>query len=180
MHLAGLPFWECVDRLLGPPGSIEILSNGELVLGAELEGSHDPSSLARHLVTTAESLARIGRDLVGDAARHRLAGNVYVAGERRLGHAVREALEGHEAATVRAWSLCVEGAADGPIDLVVNDQRVAEQPMLLSLTELGGYALVARRIGADRLLAYHSADLDLVDGLVTALQSAYHLQPGVS
>jgi hypothetical protein len=28
-------------------------------------------------------------------------------------------------------------------------------------------------------MVYHAADLDLVDGLMTALQTAYHLQPEV-
>jgi hypothetical protein len=39
--------------------------------------------------------------------------------------------------------------------------------------------LVARTLPNGSLLAYHAADLDLVDGLITALQTAYHLQPEV-
>ena len=49
--------------------------------------------------------------------------------------------------------------------------------LLLSLNELGGYTLLARRVDDEVLLAYHGADLDLVDGLTTSLQAEYHLQP---
>ena len=40
-----------------------------------------------------------------------------------------------------------------------------------------GYKYSGGRDGT--LLAYHTSDLDLVDGLVLALQDAYHLQPEV-
>ena len=59
------------------------------------------------------------------------------------------------------------------------DKTLREGVVLLALSEIGGYMLVARRLTDDTLLAYHAADLDLVDGLITALQTAYHLQPEV-
>ncbi|MBX3250871.1 MAG: response regulator [Myxococcales bacterium] len=76
--------------------------------------------------------------------------------------------------------------------LGVDDPSLAGRVLLLGLTELGGYALVARR-HADALVgaagvrahaphdvlyeAFHGADLDLVDGLVSSLQREYRLQP---
>ena len=62
---------------------------------------------------------------------------------------------------------------------VPNYGRPSFRQVLLALSEIGGYMLVARRLTDDTLLAYHAADLDLVDGLITALQTAYHLQPEV-
>ena len=85
-----------------------------------------------------------------------------------------------EHSSVRAWVL--GGDADGPgheLRLPVDDERLREGVVLLALSEIGGYMLVARRLTDDTLLAYHAADLDLVDGLITALQTAYHLQPEV-
>jgi hypothetical protein len=61
----------------------------------------------------------------------------------------------------------------------VDDHRLKERVILLALTEVSGYMLVARRLEGKLLLAYHAADLDLVDGLITALQTTYHLQPEV-
>jgi hypothetical protein len=49
--------------------------------------------------------------------------------------------------------------------------------MILWMTERGGYCLLGKKEPNGTLSTYHSSDLDLVEGLVNALQSTYHLQP---
>ncbi|MCB9598772.1 MAG: hypothetical protein H6720_00170 [Sandaracinus sp.] len=84
----------------------------------------------------------------------------------------------HEATSVRGWVLD-PGTRPGPRRLAVDDPMLADRVLLLGLTEVGGYALAGRLRGDGALIAFHGADLDLVDGLVTSLQRAYKLQPEV-
>ena len=124
----------------------------------------------------------IASQLAADAVSQKLAGTIYVAGDPALSAAVARALEEAESPALRAWSL---GTHVGPLEalsrihLPVDDPRLDERVLLLSLTELGGYTLLGRMVSAGTVLAYHAADLDLVDSLTTALQTTYHLQPEV-
>ena len=150
---------------------------------AEIEAgvaAHDDADLARHVAMSPHLVARIGGILAEDAVRHDLAGSLYVAGDAELAATVARAVDEVEHPSLRAWSLGsrVEPAeAVSRIHLPVHDPRLESSVLLLSLTELGGYTLLARRVDEGLLLAYHAADLDLVDGLTTSLQSEYHLQP---
>jgi hypothetical protein len=124
-------------------------------------------------------VGRIVAQVATDAVRHKAAGTLYVAGDDQAASAVANALAVTDPGPLRAWVLGGTSGRGDPIRLPVRDPRLAEQVLLLSMTELGGYLLVARPIADGLMLAYHSSDLDLVDGLVTALQGTYHLQPEV-
>jgi GGDEF domain-containing protein len=157
LGLGALTFGDALDRVLLAE------SNGE---GA-----------SSHAILPPGFVARLGAALAHDAVRQRSAGVLYVAGDDELAESVLGALE-HEASTVRGWVLDA-GSTPGPRRLAVDDPMLADRVLLLGLTEVGGYALAGRRRADGALLAFHGADLDLVDGLVTSLQRAYRLQPEV-
>lgn len=176
LALAERPFWQVIDALLGDDDDAGLGRDGRVALHPELSRAHDELSIARHAALPASALSRIGGLLVTDAVRHRLAGTVYVAGDGALEAEVARAMNVPDA-RLRAWIL---GRREGPgarLRLPVDDPRLGERVLLLSLTEVGGYVLLARSVGSDTFLAYHTSDLDLVDGLVTSLQRTYHLQP---
>jgi len=107
--------------------------------------------------------------------RHDAAGSFYVAGDAGVAAAVTLAAQTKGGRT-RVWALGRE-ASGGSFELRVDDERLDSRIFLLSATELGAYALLARRLDAHTLIAFHSADLFLVDGLVESLRALYHLQP---
>ena len=126
----------------------------------------------------AEGFGGLAGQLAGDAVRFHAPGTMYVAGDALVAQAVAQAVDVPEASSVRAWVL--GGDPDGPARrfvLPLDDRRVHDQVLFLALTELGGYLLVARPVSQGGYVAFHSSDLDLVDGLVSSLQAAYHLQP---
>ncbi len=179
LRLGREDFWEALGRLLGEDASLVFDAEGGVVVSSELERAHDEEALARHVVLEKDQLERIGRQLALDAIRHRVHGNIYIAGDDRLIEGIAAAMETSELAKVRAWAL---GERDGPgqrIRLPISDPRLDTVVLLVSLTELGGYFFAGRRLEDGRLLGYHSSDLDLVDGMVAALQKRYHLQPGI-
>ncbi|MFW5875842.1 MAG: response regulator [Myxococcota bacterium] len=176
LALAERPFWQAIDALLGNDDDAGLGRDGRVALHPELSRAHDDLSIARHAALPASAVSRIGGMLVADAVRHRLAGTVYVAGDGALEAEVARAMNAPDP-RLRAWIL---GRREGPgarLRLPVDDPRLGERVMLLSLTEVGGYVLLARSVGPDTFLVYHTSDLDLVDGLVTSLQRTYHLQP---
>jgi hypothetical protein len=61
--------------------------------------------------------------------------------------------------------------------LPIPDSRLKQTSLVLCITERCGYCLVARRGEAGQVVAYHSSDIEMVEGLVHALQTTYHLQP---
>ncbi|MCA9574270.1 MAG: response regulator [Sandaracinaceae bacterium] len=179
MGLARMPFWEAIDLLLGDPADVTFPPEGGVKLHEDLERNHDAQGLAQHVVLPRELLPRVARTLIGDATRHRAVGTLYAAGDPGMVAALADAV-GAEPSTVRAWVLGGEAGAPGSeLRLPVADERLREGVVLLALSEIGGYMLVGRSLPNGSLLAYHAADLDLVDGLITALQAAYHLQPEV-
>ncbi len=182
LELGGMPFWSAVDRLLGSEDDAGLGPDGTVALHADLRAAHDDTDLARHAAVPMTLLPQLGGVIANDAIRYGLAGSLYVAGDEALAAAVGRAVDIAERPALRAWSL---GNRVGPLDAVsrihlsVDDPRLDERVLLLALTELGGYTLLGRPISAGTMLVYHAADLDLVDGLTNALQSAYHLQPEV-
>jgi GGDEF domain-containing protein/ActR/RegA family two-component response regulator len=179
LGLARVPFWNAIDLLLGDDADVRLQPDGSVALHEDLDRNHDALGLAQHAVLSRQLLPLIARTLIGDATRHRAVGTLYAAGDTGMVAALADAV-GSEPSTVRAWVL--GGDADGPgreLRLPVADERLRDGVVLLALSEIGGYMLVARTLPNGSLLAYHAADLDLVDGLITALQTAYHLQPEV-
>jgi len=180
LGLRGVPFWESVRRLLGDEDDMAVGRDGSIAIHEDLRRAHDDAHLARHVAMSPSLVARIGGILAEDAVRRDLAGSLYVAGDEELASTVARAIDEVAHPKLRAWSL---GSRVGPLEAVsrihlpVDDARLDQSVLLLSLNELGGYTLLARRVGDETLLAYHAADLDLVDGLTTALQTQYHLQP---
>jgi diguanylate cyclase (GGDEF)-like protein len=178
LHMAGRPFWECIDRLLGDRDASSVGPDGIVALPTELLAAHDEGGQSGHALMPRALVLRIVAQVATDAARHKASGTLYVAGDDQAASAVTSALSVADPGPLRAWVL---GGASGrdPLRLPVRDPRLDEQILLLSMTELGGYLLVARPITEGLMLAYHSSDFDLVDGLMAALQGAYHLQPEV-
>jgi two-component system, cell cycle response regulator len=179
LGLEGQSFWQAVDTLLGGEDDAGVARDGSIALHPDLARAHDGLSLARHAALPASSVARLGGWMVADAVRRRLAGTLYVAGDPALEAEVARAMDSPDL-RLRAWIL---GRREGPgarLRLPVDDPRLGERVVFFLLTEIGGYMLVARPLEPDTLLAYHAADLDLVDGLVHALQRTYHLQPEVA
>ncbi len=165
LRLAGLSFWESIDLLLDDEGAASV--KDELSLGAHV-------TMPRALVT------RLAAQVATDAVRSKVPGTLYVAGDDEAASAVASALAVTDPGPLRAWVLGGNDGRGDPIRLPVHDARLEEQVLLLAMTELGGYLLTARPLPDGRFRAYHSADHDLVDGLVTALQATYHLQPEVA
>jgi diguanylate cyclase (GGDEF)-like protein len=182
LDLAKAPFWTSVDRLLGSEDDAGIGPDGRVSLHADLRKAHDDNDLARHAAVPVNLLPQLGGAIASDAIRYGLAGSLYVAGDEALAAAVGRAVDVAERPGLRAWSL---GNRVGPLDavsrihLAVDDPRLDERVIMLALTDLGGYTLLGRPLSTGTMLIYHAADLDLVDGLTNALQSAYHLQPEV-
>jgi hypothetical protein len=180
LGLGGASFWEAVDRLLGSDDDMAVLRDGSISIHEDLRRAHDEASLARHVAMTPQLVARIGGILAEDAVSRDLAGSLYVAGDEELAGAVARVIDEVAHPKLRAWSLgnrVAPAEAISRIHLSVDDPRLDDGVLLLSLTELGGYSLLARRLPDQTLLTFHASDLDLVDGLTTALQSEYHLQP---
>lgn len=120
------------------------------------------------------SVARMGVEVGATIAHQCQAGTIYLGGAGSIPEAIARALPSPSAGGIRIGKL---GAFDGPgFDLEVRDPRLSEIGFFLSLTDLGGYALIYRR-AARGLTLFHSSELDLVDALFVALQREYHLQP---
>jgi two-component system, cell cycle response regulator len=179
LGLGGKPLWEAVDVLLGGEDDAGVARDGSVALHPDLVRAHDAQSLARHAALPTSAVARLGGLTVADAVRHRVAGTLYVAGDAALEAEVARAMEAPDR-RLRAWIL---GRAEGPgarMRLPVDDPRLGERVLLLLMSEVGGYMLLARPLEGDTHLVYHASDLDLIDGMVNALQQAYHLQPEVA
>jgi len=190
LGLGDQPLFEALDRLMGTEDDVAVRPGGGVSLHGDLTAAHDEG--AHHAILPASILPRLSRHLVADARRAGIAGVVYAAGDERMGDAlIDELAEGGARAPLRGWVLrsrdqpapAVEGAPAART-LAVPGADLEGRVLLLSLTELGGYVLSARRLRSRRLkeptmLVYHASDLDMADGLVTALQRNYHLQPEV-
>lgn len=179
LGLTGRPFFEIAELLLADVE--ERISGGT---SRDDEGLSGPAMLPRKMVE------RMASTLVRDAANHRVRGTIYAAGDRELDAAFARALSASGPTALRRWLLSAAPAPGLPrspsgttgadrIRLQVEDPRLADRVLLLSLTELGGYALIARPLDEHTLIGYHSSDVFIVEGLATALQGAYHLQPEV-
>jgi len=175
LGLAGLPLWDALDRLLEPPPEAETFA-----------GIRETGTFARNVTLPRAILPRLARTLASDAIRARVPGVIYGAGDDELASALVAAMAVPDPGPVRGWVLEPfrseleprTDAVPGARRLRVDDGRLRDRVLLMGLTELGGYVLTGRPQG-DRLRVCHASELDLVDGLVTALQRAYHLQPEV-
>jgi GGDEF domain-containing protein len=162
LGLDTLSFWDGVERLV-QSDPVE-RSDG---LGAR---ANIPSEL----------ITRIALSLIRDAHRDRTAGTLYLAGDPELGAAVaREVLTAQDP-SLRTWLLGPSASVRDPaaeLRLPISDGRLKNTALILCITERCGYCLVARRGQGGQVVAYHSSDLELVEGLFNGLQSTYHLQP---
>jgi CheY-like chemotaxis protein/GGDEF domain-containing protein len=167
LELEGRGFWEIVEALLQSHGE-----DDDAVL--EASGTGARASMPSQLVT------RIATTLIRDAQRDRVAGTLYLAGDAELSAQVARLVTSAGHLSLRAWLLGPSSSlrdAAAEIRLPLPDSRLKQTALILCITERGGYCLVARRSEVGQLDAYHSSDLELVEGLVNALQSTYHLQP---
>ena len=184
LALGGVPFWDALDRVLGSPAEVTV-EDGRVKLQGNPERAQDV--LSRHVVLPRRVLPTLATTFTSDAIRHRVPGVIYCAGDEELAEAMVGAMNVPDPGPVRAWVLeplrselgiQLSTQPPGARRLRVDDGRLRDRVLLMGLTELGGYVLTGRpRDG--KLLAYHASELDLVDGLVTALQRTYHLQPEV-
>jgi GGDEF domain-containing protein len=163
LSLSGRTFWESVEQLL--PNQPDDAAHGGL--GA---------------ITTlsSEAISRIALGLIRDAQRERILGTLYLAGDAELSAQVARMVAGGQDHSLRTWLLGPAHSVRDPaaeIRLPLTDARLKTTAMILWMTERGGYCLLGKRTASGLFLTYHSADLDLVEGLVNALQSTYHLQP---
>ncbi len=163
LGLDEMPFWDAVAKL---------------VQGEDGEATHD--GLGARARMPPELITRITLSLIRDAYRENSAGTLYLAGDADLSAQVaREALTAHDPA-LRTWLLGPSPSVRDPaaeLRLPIADPRLKQTALVLCITERCGYCLVARRGDEGQVVAYHSSDLELVEGLVNALQTTYHLQP---
>lgn len=177
LDLGAQGFWDAIDRLVGPEVQVERGPDGQLVLSSELLRVQD--DLTRHAILSDDLVVRIATRVAEDAVRFRAPGSLYVAGDDTIAGVVAAAIDAAEQGPLRAWVLGTESGPGERIRLAVTDPRIGRESILLTLGDLGGYVLVARPRGDGTSLVFHSSDLDLVEGLVTAFQQTYHLQPEV-
>jgi hypothetical protein len=178
LALRGRSFWDTVDRLLGTEDDAALARDGTVSLHASLRAAHDDAGLARHAAMERRFVPELGAAVAYDAARQGLAGTLYVAGDSELVSSVIQTVQLLDTARLRAW--CLGPTASTSLrryHLPLDDPRFGERALLLTLHDFGGYVLLARPISRTMMLAYHSSDLDLADGLTRALQATYHLQP---
>ncbi|MEM9069745.1 MAG: response regulator [Myxococcota bacterium] len=184
LQLADVPFWDALDRVLGLEG-VEVGAGGRVSISGEAAKAQDV--LSRHVMMPRSVLSSLGEAFTRDAVRHRVPGVIYCAGDDNAATAMVRAMDVPDPGPVRAWvleplrsKLGIKKQPQSPAArrLRVDDSRLQDRVLLMGLTELGGYVVTGRTRG-DSMLAYHASDLDLVDGLVTALQRTYHLQPEV-
>lgn len=163
LGLAGKSFWDSVEKLL-LESSAETITDG----------------VGRGTLLSADAVTRIALCLLRDAQRERITGTLYLAGDADLGTQVaRQVLSSHDL-LLRTWLLGPAHSVRDPaaeLRLPLTDSRLKTTAMVLWMTERGGYCLLGRKRPDGQLLTYHSSDLDLVEGLVSSLQSTYHLQP---
>lgn len=177
LGFADRPFWECIDQLLDHASQV---GAGADMMPDSIRRAQDEVSLSRHAQMNPALLLRLASQLAGDAVRFRAPGTIYVSGDSQVAQAVAQAVDVKDAGSIRAWAVGSDPTGPaGRIALPVDDRRIGDQILFLSLTELGGYVLAARPLAQGGFVAFHSSDLDLVDGLVTQFQAAYHLQPEV-
>ncbi len=164
LGLDGRGFWDSVDFLI----------TGEEEIAAEAGTAGTRTSMHPDLVT------HIATSIIRDAARDRIAGTLYLAGDGDLSVAVARIVGASSELRLRTWLLGPTASLRDPaaeIRLPLPDPRLKQTALVLCVTERGGYCLVGRRGEGGQVTAYQSSDLELVEGLVNALQSTYHLQP---
>jgi len=163
LGLDGRGFWDSVEFL---------------ITGDE-EGDHTAAAGSRTAMNQ-ELVTHIATSVIRDAARDRIAGTLYLAGDAELSAAVARVVAASTELQLRTWLLGPTSSLRDPaaeIRLPLADARLKQTALVLCVTERGGYCLVGRRGEGGQVLAYQSSDLELVEGLVNALQSTYHLQP---
>jgi diguanylate cyclase (GGDEF)-like protein len=166
LDLEGRSFWEIADELLAPE-----TDDDELF---EANGSGSRAVMPLGLIT------HIATSLIRDAARDGVAGALYVAGDADMSHHIARTVSSLGTRPLRTWLLGPAQSLRDPaaeIRLPLTDARLKNTALILCITERGGYCLAARRGESGQVVAYHSSDLELVEGLVHALQETYHLQP---
>lgn len=142
--------------------------------GAEGVDEADGLAFSARKTLPESSVARMGIEVASTIARQCHAGTIYLGGAGSIPEAIARALPSPSVGGIRIGKL---GNFEGPgFDLEVSEPRLDECGFFLSLTDLGGYALVYRR-APHGLTFFHSSELDLVDALFVALQREYHLQP---
>jgi len=123
-----------------------------------------------------EEVARLGAEVAAEITNRRVKGTVYVGGDGELARGVLRALPQRPMPGLRIGKL---SALEGPgFCSEVSDPRLADLDFFVAMTELGGYALVARERD-DAFDVFHTVELELVDAFVTSLQRAYHFQPEI-
>jgi hypothetical protein len=165
LRLEGRGFWEIADALLDPEEPLDDL---------------EASGLGAHVVLPPGLITHIATSLIRDAARDGVAGTLYVAGDADLSIQVARVVSSISSHSLRTWLLGPAQSVRDPaaeIRLSITDSRLKQTALILCITERGGYCLTGRRRDNGELAAYHSSDLELVEGLVHALQDTYHLQP---
>ncbi len=164
LGLDGRGFWDSVESLL----------TGDDEVAADVRAAGSRAAMHSELVT------HIAVSIIRDAARDKIAGTLYLAGDAELSAAVARVVGASSDLHLRTWLLGPNSSMRDPaaaIRLPLADARLKQTALVLCVTERGGYCLVGRRAEAGQVLAYQSSDLELVEGLVHALQSTYHLQP---
>jgi hypothetical protein len=163
LALSGRTFWESVEQLLPNEG-----------------GEQPGSGIGACSMLSSDAVARIALGLIRDAQRERILGTLYLAGDADLSAQVARLVSASQDHSLRTWLLGPAHSVRDPaaeIRLPLTDSRLKTTSMILWMTERSGYCLLGRKAPNGQVLAYHSSDLDLVEGLVNALQSTYHLQP---
>lgn len=188
LGLANKDFVEIVDRLLdlpasewahGSTGGAAFTPGTGKTRRLDDGGAAEDTGLSRHASMPRALLSRCGSTLLTDAIATRVRGSFYAAGDSALEEAFETLAPELDRRRARAWVLAPNETSSGRFTLPVDDPRLQGRSLLLGLTEIGGYALLGNPFGEDRLRVYHTSDLFFVDGLVAALQSAYHLQPEI-
>jgi diguanylate cyclase (GGDEF)-like protein len=163
LALSGRTFWESVEQLL-----------------PSADSNTPASGVGATTTLTPEAITRIALSLIRDAQRERILGTLYLSGDADMSAQIARQVLASQDQSLRTWLLGPAHSVRDPaaeIRLPLTDSRLKTTAMILWMTERGGYCLLGKKEPNGTLSVYHSSDLDLVEGLVNALQSTYHLQP---
>lgn len=181
LHLEDTDFRGAFDLLVGSATDYD----PERITSRAFSIMEDERGLSRHNVFAPAFPSFIRSEILAEAARQgRVSGWLFIVGPwASAADSFLRRLRAPEAAALRIYWLSPdkpESTAEMPhITTVQADgNELADRQAILFFSEHAAYGLLAKPGADGQLVGFHTADWTLVEGLISKLQDAYHLQKG--